>query len=111
MGPHEAAQLGAVVVGTHEQLALVLVAAGVAGRGLGCRGQALEVELVRVPLTVHLRHYVLVVVVPETREIWMWSECKVVAGNLRKCLWGFLSFGKTFSIVNRISLWDYVIDI
>lgn len=66
VGAHEAAELGAVVVGAHEQLALVLVAAGVAGGGLRGRRQALKVELVGVPLPVHLRHDVLVVVVSET---------------------------------------------
>lgn len=68
MGTHEGTELGAVVVRAHEQLALVLVTAGIAGRRLRRRCQALEVELVGVPLAVNFRHYVLVVVVPGTEQ-------------------------------------------
>ena len=57
-------EFGGRVVGGHEDVALVLVGGCVgAGRLRGC-SQALEVELVGVALAVHLRHYVLVVVVP-----------------------------------------------
>lgn len=61
-------QLGVAVTG-HEELALVLVRRRVSRRRL-CRGrQTLEIELVRVPLAVHLRHDVLVVVIPADRQI------------------------------------------
>jgi len=56
-------QLGVSVTG-HEQLALVLVSRRVGRCRLRRSRQTLEVELVRVPLAVHLRHDVLVVVVP-----------------------------------------------
>lgn len=49
----------------HEQLALVLVGGRIRGGGLRRCRQTLEVELVRVPLPVDLRHDVLVVVIPE----------------------------------------------
>lgn len=68
MRSHKAAQLGAVMVRAHEQLALVLVAAGVAGCRLGGGCQPLEVELVGIPFSVHLRHYVLVIVIPKIEQ-------------------------------------------
>ena len=58
---HERAQLSAVMVGSHEQVALVLVRV-LAGR-LGGSCQTLEVEFVRVPLAVHLGHDIFIVVV------------------------------------------------
>lgn len=61
MRTHERGELGAMVVRRHEQIALVLVRR-IAGR-LGGGRQALEVELVRVALAVHLGHDILVVVV------------------------------------------------
>lgn len=69
MRPHKSSQLGAVVVRAHEELALVLVAARIAGSWLRRSRQALEVELVGVPFTVHFRHYVFVVVVPKIEQI------------------------------------------
>lgn len=62
VGSHEGGQLGAVVVGTHEEVALVLVS-GVTGRRLRGRRQPLKVELVGIPFAVHFGHYILVVVV------------------------------------------------
>jgi len=56
-----------VMIGGHEQVRLVFVRGRVRGRGLGGRRQPLEIELVRVSLPVHLRHYVLVVIVPANR--------------------------------------------
>ena len=61
VGRHEV-ELGRAVV-AHEEVALVLVGGRIGGR-LRSRRQAVEVELVRVPLAVHLGHDVLVVVVP-----------------------------------------------
>lgn len=66
---HKAAELSTVVIGTHEQFALVLVAAGIAGCWLRGSRQPLKIELVRVPLSMHFCHYVLVVVIPETKAI------------------------------------------
>lgn len=63
MWTHKAPELCTVMIGTHEKLALVLVTAGVARCRLRGRRQALEVEFVGIPLTVHLRHDVLVIVV------------------------------------------------
>lgn len=65
MRSHKPSQFGAMMVGAHEKVALVLVAARVAGSWLCCRCQSLEVELVSVTFTVHFRHYILVVVVSE----------------------------------------------
>lgn len=65
MGSHKTSQFGAVMVGAHEKVALVLVATRVTGSWLGCRCQSLKVELVGVTFTVHFRHYVLVVVISE----------------------------------------------
>lgn len=62
MRGHEGGQLGAVVVGAHEEVALVLIC-GVAGRRLGCSSQPLKVELVRIPFPVYFCHNILVVVV------------------------------------------------
>jgi len=64
MRTHERAELGAVVIWCHEQVALVLVG-GIAGRRLSSSCQALEIEFVRIPLAVHLGHYIFVVVVPK----------------------------------------------
>lgn len=61
-------QLGMPVTG-HEQLALVLVRRRIGRRRLRGGRQPLEVELVRVPLAVYLRHDVLVVVVPASRPM------------------------------------------
>lgn len=63
MRTHEV-ELGGVVIAGHEEVRLVLVGGGVGGGRLRRCCQPLEVELVRVPLAVHLRHYVLVVVIP-----------------------------------------------
>lgn len=68
MWTHEATELGAVMIRTHKQLALVLVAAWITGGGLGGGGEALEVEFVGVPLAVHFCHDVLVVVVPTHKQ-------------------------------------------
>lgn len=66
MGTHEV-ELGGVVVAGHEEVALVLVGRRIRRGGLCRRRQALEVELVRVPLAMDLRHDVLVVVIPGGR--------------------------------------------
>lgn len=81
MRTHEAAELSAVMVGAHEQLALVLVAAGVAGRRLRGRRQSLEVELVRVPLPVYLRHDVFVVVVSEMEPAQLYNTVQKICRN------------------------------
>lgn len=57
-------QLGVAVTG-HEELALVFVRRRIGRRRLRRGCQPLEIELVRVPLAVHLRHDVLVVVIPQ----------------------------------------------
>lgn len=62
MRTHERGQFCSVMVGRHKQIALVLVG-WIAGR-LSSGRQTLEVELVGVPLAVHLGHNVLVVIVP-----------------------------------------------
>ena len=54
-----------VPIAGHEQLRLVLVGGRVGRRRLHRLRQSGEVELVRVPLSVHLRHDVLVVVVAQ----------------------------------------------
>jgi len=69
---HERAELGAVVIWCHEQVALVLVG-GITGRRLSGGCQALEIELVRIPLAVHLGHYVFVVVIPARESGRKWS--------------------------------------
>lgn len=61
-------QLSMTVTG-HEQLALVLVRRRIGRRRLRRGCQTLEIELVRVPLAVHLRHDVLVVIIPANRPI------------------------------------------
>lgn len=61
-------QLGMTVTG-HEQLALVLVRRRIGSRRLRRGRQPLEIELVRVPLAVYLRHDVLVVIIPASRSI------------------------------------------
>lgn len=68
MGTHEATQFGAVMVRTHEQLALVLVTTRIAGRWLSSSCQSLKIKFVRVSFTVYFCHYVFVVVVPKTKE-------------------------------------------
>ena len=55
-----------MTVARHEELALVFVRRWIRSGWLRRRRQALEVELVRVPLAVDLRHDVLVVVIPGT---------------------------------------------
>ena len=71
MWAHEV-QLSRMVVAGHEEVRLVFVGCRVRSSWL-CRGcQALEVELVGVPFPVHLRHDVLIVVIPATiREYYM----------------------------------------
>lgn len=59
---HERRQLRGMVVRAHEEVALVLVSR-VAGCRLRGRRQPLEIELVRVSLSMYLRHYIFVVVV------------------------------------------------
>lgn len=67
MWTHEV-QLGRVVITGHEEVGLVLVGRRVRCGGLRRRCQPLEVELVSIPLAVHLRHDILVVVVPAQRR-------------------------------------------
>jgi len=59
-------QLGVTVTG-HEELTLVLVRRWIGRRRLRRGCQPLEIELVRVPLAVHLRHDVLVIVIPANK--------------------------------------------
>lgn len=66
VGTHEGTQLASVVVGRHEQVALVLVRV-LTGR-LGCSSQSLEIEFVCVPLSVHLRHDIFVVVISASKD-------------------------------------------
>jgi len=66
MWTHEV-QLCGVVVAGHEQVRLVFVGRWVRSGGLRRSRQPLEVELVCVPLPVHLGHDVLVVVIPAQR--------------------------------------------
>lgn len=61
VGTHEGAELSAVMVGGHEQVALIFVRV-FTGR-LGGRGQTLEIELVRIPFSMHLRHDIFVVII------------------------------------------------
>lgn len=61
VGTHEGAELASVMIGRHEQVALVFVRV-LTGR-LGCSSQSLEIEFVCVPLSVHLRHDIFVVVI------------------------------------------------
>lgn len=68
VGTHETAQFGAVMVRTHEKLALVLVAAWITGRWLSSSCQSLKIKFVRVSFPVYFRHYVFVVVVPKTNR-------------------------------------------
>lgn len=60
-------QLGVAVTG-HEELALVFVRRRIGRRRLRRGCQPLEIELVRVPLAMHLRHDVLVVVIPANKR-------------------------------------------
>lgn len=60
----EEVHLGGMVVTRHEEVRLIFVGGRICGRGLRRCRQALEVELIRVPLPVDLGHNVLVVVVP-----------------------------------------------
>lgn len=62
MRTHKRAELGAVMIWSHEQIALILIG-GITGRRLCGSRQALEVELVRVALAMHLGHDILVIVV------------------------------------------------
>ena len=64
MGTHEAAEFRAVMIGAHEELALILVAAWIARSRLSSCSQALEVEFVGVALSVNFCHDVFVVVIP-----------------------------------------------
>lgn len=66
VGTHEGAELAAVVIGSHEQVTLVLVRV-LAGR-LGGSCKALEIEFVCVALTVHLGHDILVVIISARRR-------------------------------------------
>lgn len=52
-----------MVIGRHEQIALIFVR-WIAGRRLCGGRQSLEIEFVCVPLAMHFCHYILVVVVP-----------------------------------------------
>lgn len=70
MGTHEGAELSAVMIGSHEQVALVFVRVLAGWLGRSC--QSLEIEFVCVPLAVHLGHNVLIVVISaEERDGWI----------------------------------------
>lgn len=67
MRTHKAAQLRAVMIRTHEKLALIFVTAWIAGSRLGRGCQSLKIEFVSVPFSVYLRHYIFVVVIPRNK--------------------------------------------
>lgn len=62
MWAHERAQLGAMMIWCHEQVALIFVG-GIAGGGLCGGGQALKVKFVRITFAMHFGHYILVIVI------------------------------------------------
>lgn len=62
MRTHKRAELGAVMIWRHEEIALILVG-GITGRRLCGSCKTLEIKLVRIALAMHLGHDVLVVVV------------------------------------------------
>lgn len=62
MGTHEV-ELCGWVVRRHKKVALILVGRGVCPRWLGGRCQALEVELVGIPLPMDFCHDVFVVII------------------------------------------------